>query len=54
MSSDEKYFELRLRIDSNLRRRIQEAADTEGNSLASFVRSAVVKELKRREREDQV
>jgi len=52
MKPDER-FDIRLRVDSELHKRIQSAADTEGNSIAAFIRSAVVKELKRREREDQ-
>ncbi len=43
--------DIRLRIDSELQARIQAAADAEGNSVAAFIRSAVVKELNRREAE---
>lgn len=50
----EEKFDIRLRVDTDLHKRIQAAADTEGNSIAAFIRAAVVKELKRREREDQV
>jgi uncharacterized protein (DUF1778 family) len=46
-------IDIRLRMDADLQRRIQAAADEEGNTVAAFVRAAVVKELKRREREDQ-
>lgn len=49
VKTDEK-FDIRLRVDAELHERIQEAADQEGNSVAAFIRSAVVKELKRRER----
>lgn len=41
--------DIRLRMEEELAARIQSAADAEGNSVAAFVRSAVVKELKRRE-----
>jgi predicted HicB family RNase H-like nuclease len=44
-------IDIRLRVDSDLHERIQAAADQEGNSVAAFIRSAVVRELKRRERE---
>lgn len=47
----EERIDVRLRVDGDLHRRIQEAADQEGNSIAAFIRSAVVKELKRREKE---
>lgn len=50
MKADEK-FDIRLRVDEDLHQRIQAAADQEGNSVAAFIRSAVVRELKRRERE---
>jgi predicted HicB family RNase H-like nuclease len=51
MKTDEK-FDIRLRVDSELHQRIQDAADQEGNSVAAFIRAAVVKELKRREKGD--
>jgi predicted HicB family RNase H-like nuclease len=51
MKPEEK-FDIRLRVDSELHQRIQAAADQEGNSVAAFIRAAVVKELKRREREN--
>jgi predicted HicB family RNase H-like nuclease len=47
----EERIDVRLRMDSELHEKIQAAADQEGNSVAAFIRSAVVKELKRRERE---
>ena len=47
----EEKVDIRLRVDGDLHQRIQDAADQEGNSVAAFVRSAVVKELKRREKE---
>jgi hypothetical protein len=43
--------DVRLRMDGDLARRIHEAAESEGNSVAAFIRSAVVKELARRQRE---
>lgn len=49
--TDEKP-EIRLRVDGAFLQRIQEAADQESNSVASFVRSALLRELKRREKED--
>jgi uncharacterized protein (DUF1778 family) len=51
MQTQEK-IDIRLRVDGDLHQRIQEAADAEGNSVAAFIRAAVVKELKRREREN--
>ena len=50
MKTEEK-IDIRLRVDGDLHQRIQDAADQEGNSVAAFIRSAVVKELKRREKE---
>ena len=50
MKTDEK-IDIRLRVDGELQQRIQAAADQEGNSVAAFIRAAVVKELKRREKE---
>lgn len=47
----EEKIDIRLRVDGDLHQRIQAAADQEGNSVAAFIRSAVVKELKRREKE---
>ncbi len=47
----EEKIDIRLRVDSDLCERIQNAADQEGNSVAAFIRAAVVKELNRRERE---
>jgi predicted HicB family RNase H-like nuclease len=41
--------DIRLRVDPELHDRIQAAADQEGNAVAAFIRSAVVKELKLRE-----
>jgi predicted HicB family RNase H-like nuclease len=43
--------DIRLRVDASLHDRIQTAADQEGNSVAAFIRAAVVRELTRRERE---
>ncbi len=50
MKTEEK-IDIRLRVDGDLHQRIQDAADQEGNSVAAFIRAAVVKELKRREKE---
>jgi hypothetical protein len=47
----EEKIDIRLRVDGSLHQRIQEAADREGNSVAAFIRSAVVRELNRREKE---
>ena len=47
MKTEEK-IDIRLRVDGELQQRIQTAADQEGNSVAAFIRAAVVKELKRR------
>jgi uncharacterized protein (DUF1778 family) len=44
-------IDIRLRVDDDLHQRIQAAADAEGNSVAAFIRTAVVRELKRREKE---
>jgi hypothetical protein len=44
-------IDIRLRMDGELQRRIQAAADQEGNSVAAFIRATVVKELNRRDRE---
>lgn len=51
MKTDEK-VDIRLRVDEELHQRIQAAADQEGNSVAAFIRSAIVKELKRRQRDE--
>lgn len=48
---DEK-IDIRLRVDPELHSRIQAIADQDGNPVAAFIRAAVVRELKRRERED--
>jgi uncharacterized protein (DUF1778 family) len=53
MKATEEKTDIRLRVDAELQQRIQAAADAEGNSVAAFIRSAVVRELKRREREAQ-
>jgi predicted HicB family RNase H-like nuclease len=50
MKADVK-FDIRLRVDDELHQRIQKAADQEGNSIAAFIRTAIVRELKRREKE---
>jgi predicted HicB family RNase H-like nuclease len=50
MKTDTK-IDVRLRMDEELHQRIQAAAETEGNSIAAFIRATVVKELNRRDRE---
>lgn len=47
----EEKVDIRLRVDAELAGRIQKAADQEGNSVAAFIRAAVVRELNRREKE---
>jgi predicted HicB family RNase H-like nuclease len=47
----EDKMDIGLRVDGDLHQRIQAAADQEGNSVAAFIRSAVVKELKQREKD---
>jgi uncharacterized protein (DUF1778 family) len=47
----EEKIDIRIRVDADLHQRIRNAADLEGNSVAAFLRSAVVRELNRRERE---
>lgn len=44
-----KKIDIRLRMDIDLHKRIKKEATKEGNSVAAFIRSAVVKELNRRE-----
>jgi predicted HicB family RNase H-like nuclease len=46
----EEKIDIRLRVDGELHGRIQAAADQEGNSVAAFIRTAVVEKLKRIER----
>ena len=43
----EEKIDIRLRVDASLHQRIQDAADQEGNSVAAFIRTAVVEKLKR-------
>jgi hypothetical protein len=52
MTKTEEKIDIRLRVDEELHKRIQTAADEEGNSVAAFIRAAVLKELKRRQREE--
>jgi uncharacterized protein (DUF1778 family) len=49
MKTEEK-VDIRLRVDSEFQQRVQDAADQEGNSVAAFIRTAVVEKLKRIER----
>lgn len=51
VTKTEERIDIRLRVDGDLHQRIQVAADQEGNSVAAFIRAAVVKELNRRDRE---
>lgn len=44
--------DIRFQVDSALYHRIRYAADQECNSVATFIRAAVVRDLKRREKED--
>ena len=46
MKTDEK-VDIRLRVDVEFQQRVQEAADQEGNSVAAFIRTAIVEKLKR-------
>lgn len=48
--SDQK-IDIRLRVDVDLERQIRDLAEQEGNSVAAFIRSAVVKEIRRRQKE---
>lgn len=49
MKTEEK-IDIRLRVDADFQQRVQEAADQEGNSVAAFIRTAVVEKLKRIEK----
>ena len=49
MRTEEK-IDIRLRVDAEFQQRVQAAADQEGNSVAAFIRTAVVEKLKRIER----
>jgi uncharacterized protein (DUF1778 family) len=44
-------IDIRLRMDPKLEKQIRAAAEKEFTTVAAFVRSAVVRELKRRETE---
>jgi uncharacterized protein (DUF1778 family) len=44
-------IDIRLRMDAKLQKQIQSAAAKEFTTVAGFIRSAVVRELKRREQE---
>jgi uncharacterized protein (DUF1778 family) len=50
MKTEEK-VDIRLRMDAEQARLIQEAADEEGNSVAAFIRAIVMKEVNRRKKE---
>jgi hypothetical protein len=44
-------IDIRMRMDEKLQKQIQAAAAQDFTTVAGFIRSAVVKELKRREQE---
>ena len=44
-------IDVRLRMDAKLEKQIRTAAEKEFTTVAAFIRSCVVKELKRREAE---
>ena len=46
----EEKIDIRLRVDAEFQQRVQAAADQEGNSVAAFIRTAVVEKLKRIEK----
>jgi uncharacterized protein (DUF1778 family) len=46
MKTEEK-VDIRLRVDAEFQARVQAAADQEGNSVAAFIRTAIVEKLKR-------
>jgi predicted HicB family RNase H-like nuclease len=48
--TNEERIDIRIRVDGDLHRRIQNAADQESNSIAAFIRTAVVEKLKRIEK----
>lgn len=48
----EDKVDIRLRMDQDLARRIQDMADRFGQPVAVFIRSAVIKEMERINRED--
>ncbi len=52
MIKAEEKVELRMRLDSELMERIKAVADESGLAVAAWVRSTVIKELKRIEREE--
>ncbi len=45
------FFDIRLQMPGELHKRIAEAAGEDGNSVAAFIRTAVVEKIERRERE---
>lgn len=49
MKTEEK-IDIRLRVDAEFQKRVQDAADREGNSVAAFIRTAVVEKLNRIEK----
>jgi hypothetical protein len=50
MKTEDK-IDIRMRVSEELRQRISEAASEDESTVAAFIRSAVVKELRRRDQE---
>jgi predicted DNA binding CopG/RHH family protein len=48
----EEKVELRMRLDSDLMERVKAVADDRGLAVAAWVRSTIIQELKRIEREE--
>jgi predicted HicB family RNase H-like nuclease len=48
LSPGDVKVEVRMRVDMELHRRIEMAAKEEGNSVAAYIRAAIVRDLKRR------
>lgn len=51
MKTDEK-VDMRIRLDADLMEQIKTVADEDGLAMAAWVRSLILKELKRRRREE--
>lgn len=45
-------LEVRMRVDADLMKQIQEVADENGLAVAAWIRSTVIRELKRIRREE--
>lgn len=52
MTKTEEKVELRMRLDSELMERVKAVADESGLAVAAWVRSTIIRELKRIEREE--